>query len=222
MKNEGVLEWKHLEDSFAEELALTLDEDAEKVEQTLAYLKKAELAEEIDEEYLRLPYALKCTGSEGASAERVRNSRQRKQMQEADAAVAASNDADSVTLCANSNGDREKEEDNKFIKKSESSTIATNKNNMANDTPWEQSSVDVLPWEEKPTVTYEDLQAVLDYAKYTGFPDDTSTYYSLKGLTRKYGQKLMIEGMTAAAMQSNLTIPYLVGCLKNMVKESAS
>lgn len=72
MKTEGVLTWTGLEDDFAAELALDLDEKPSDVEMTLLYLLNTGLAETQDNRNFYFPYAVENTGSEGASAERQR------------------------------------------------------------------------------------------------------------------------------------------------------
>lgn len=81
MKSEGVLTWTGLEENFAEELALDLDEKSEDVEVTLLYLLKVGLAETQDNTHFFFPYAVENTGSEGASAQRVREYRERQTLQ---------------------------------------------------------------------------------------------------------------------------------------------
>lgn len=80
-KTEGVLTWTGLEDNFAEELALDLDEKNEDVEVTLNYLLKTGLAETKTGEIYSLPYVLEVVGSETDSAERMRRMRERQQSQ---------------------------------------------------------------------------------------------------------------------------------------------
>lgn len=77
MKTEGVLSWTGLEDKFTDELALDLDEKPDDVAVTLMYLLKTGLAETSDDVNFFFPYAVENTGSEGASAERVRAFRKR-------------------------------------------------------------------------------------------------------------------------------------------------
>ena len=71
MKTDGVLTWTGLEENFAEELALDLDEKPDDVEVTLIYLLKTGLAETQDNRSFFFPYAIENTGSEDASAQRV-------------------------------------------------------------------------------------------------------------------------------------------------------
>jgi predicted phage replisome organizer len=81
MKSGGVLEYTGLEQTFAEELALDLDEDADNVSVTVNYLLACGLLETADNKEYFLPYAVLNTGSEGTSAKRVREHRERKALQ---------------------------------------------------------------------------------------------------------------------------------------------
>lgn len=81
MKSEGVLEHTGLEPTFAEELALDLDEEADNVSVTVNYLLNCGLLETSDSIEYFVPYAVANTGSEGASADRVRKFRERKALQ---------------------------------------------------------------------------------------------------------------------------------------------
>ena len=77
MKQDGVLRWKGVEDKFADELALELDEDPANVEVTISYLVAQGMAEFINDTTLFLPFAVKNVGSECSSAQRVRECRAR-------------------------------------------------------------------------------------------------------------------------------------------------
>lgn len=81
LKTDGVLTWTGLEDNFADELALDLDEKPEDVEVTLLYLLKTGLAETQDNRSFFFPYVIENTGSEDASAQRVREFRKRQALQ---------------------------------------------------------------------------------------------------------------------------------------------
>lgn len=78
MKNDGKLVFENVEDDFASEMALELDEDVENVKVTLMYLEKNNLIETISNEEYFLPEVLAVTGSETASAIRVREHREKK------------------------------------------------------------------------------------------------------------------------------------------------
>ena len=75
MNNDGILEYDGIEDSFAEELALDLDEDADNVQITVNYLMQAGLLEEMGENHFLMTEVPGLVGSETASAQRVRDFR---------------------------------------------------------------------------------------------------------------------------------------------------
>lgn len=82
LENEGVLIFEGIEDDFVEELALTIDEDTENVRFTVMYLINQGLLEEFQKDEYALPEAIKSIGSENASAERKRRSRENRKMLE--------------------------------------------------------------------------------------------------------------------------------------------
>ena len=78
LKNDNKLYFEGVEDDFAEELALELDEDEENVKMTLAFLHRQNLIEMINEDEYLLPQCENMTGIESSSAERVRRHRLKK------------------------------------------------------------------------------------------------------------------------------------------------
>lgn len=72
---EGIIEYKGLEDSFAGEIALLLDEDEQKVQQLLDFLMKTGLLKDIGNNQYRLSDVADNVGSECASTRRVRKHR---------------------------------------------------------------------------------------------------------------------------------------------------
>lgn len=78
IKEENKLYFEGVEDKFADELALELDEDEENVAMTLAFLEKHNLIEIVNDEEFFLPQAEEMTGSETESAARVRRHREKK------------------------------------------------------------------------------------------------------------------------------------------------
>lgn len=83
MKRDGILEYTGLEPTFAEELALDLDEEADNVAVTIQYLLGCGLLEPASDASYFLPFAVINTGSEGSSAKRVRDYRERQREQKA-------------------------------------------------------------------------------------------------------------------------------------------
>lgn len=81
IKNEGCIEYSGLEETFVDELALELDETAENVGVTVQFLLAQNLLVQLTETSYILPYAVNNTGSECASAKRVREHRERKALQ---------------------------------------------------------------------------------------------------------------------------------------------
>ena len=102
MKKDGVLEYKGLEDSFAKELALELDEEDDNVDITVRYLLSCGLLETSDHKEFFVPYAVENTGSEGSSAKRMREYRERKALPDCN---------DSVTPASLRYGEIEKEKE---------------------------------------------------------------------------------------------------------------
>jgi predicted phage replisome organizer len=75
LQNQGILYYDGLEDSFAEEVALDLDEDTENVHFTMLFLKKHGLIEEKSETEVSLPATINSIGGETSGAIRVRRHR---------------------------------------------------------------------------------------------------------------------------------------------------
>jgi predicted phage replisome organizer len=77
VNNDGVLEYEGIEGTFAEELALDLDEDEDNVQVTINYLMQTGLLEDIGNGEYSLNEVKNLVGSESASAQRVREYRKR-------------------------------------------------------------------------------------------------------------------------------------------------
>lgn len=78
LENGGKLYFEGVEETFVEEIALTIDEDEDNVRFTLMYLKQQGLIEEVAENEFELPETMARIGSEAASTERSRRCRERK------------------------------------------------------------------------------------------------------------------------------------------------
>lgn len=83
LENGGKLYFDGVEETFAEEIALTIDEDEDNVRFTLMYLKQQGLIEEVAEHEYVMPETMARIGSESESAERVRQLRERRKAAEA-------------------------------------------------------------------------------------------------------------------------------------------
>lgn len=106
MKHDGILQWSGLDDNFADELALELDEEPANVEVTINYLLSCGLAETSDDVTFFFPYAVKNVGSEGSSAKRMRESRARAKLGEPSQCA-----NDVQTLCEHRYGEKEIEKE---------------------------------------------------------------------------------------------------------------
>ena len=78
LKNEGKIYFDGIEEDFASEIALELDEDEENVKVTLAYLRSKGLVEMDSEDEMTMQNMASLIGSETESAVRMRRSRSRK------------------------------------------------------------------------------------------------------------------------------------------------
>ncbi len=78
LDDEGKLFYEGVEENFAEEMALALDEDPENVKVVLMFLEKNGLLETVTENEFILPETVDCIGSETAAAERMRKMRNTK------------------------------------------------------------------------------------------------------------------------------------------------
>lgn len=81
IKNNGILVFEGVEDNFAEELALELDEDVDNVRVTISFLHANGMIDETEPDHFLMTETAKCIGSEGSSAARVRSHRERKALQ---------------------------------------------------------------------------------------------------------------------------------------------
>lgn len=80
LENNGHLYYEGIEETIAEEIALDIDENVDDVSVTISYLVKKGLMIVCDSD-VELPQLQGMVGQEGASAERVRNLRERKKQQ---------------------------------------------------------------------------------------------------------------------------------------------
>lgn len=118
MKHDGVISWTGLEENFADELALDLDESPDDIKVTLSYLLSCGLAETSDDINFFFPYAVSNVGSEGSSAQRVREHREKQK------ALQCNTDVTEVKQICNGEKEKEKEkEKNKSKSKSKKNNV---------------------------------------------------------------------------------------------------
>ena len=87
MNNDGILEYDGIEESFADELALDLDEDSDNVQITVNFLMQAGLLEEMGENHFLMTEVPELIGSETTSAQRVRDFRNKQKTLQCNADV---------------------------------------------------------------------------------------------------------------------------------------
>ena len=111
MNNDGILEYEGIEDNFADELALDLDEDADNVQITVNFLMRAGLLEEMGENRFLMSEVPELIGSETASAQRVRDFRNRQKTLQSNTDVTEVKQLCSVEKEIDKDKDKDKEID---------------------------------------------------------------------------------------------------------------
>ena len=110
MNNDGILEYEGIESSFADELALDLDEDADNVQITVNFLMQSGLLEEMGENHFLMTEVPELIGSETSSAQRVRDFRNKQK------ALQCNTDVTDMKHLCNVDIDKEKEIDKEIDK----------------------------------------------------------------------------------------------------------
>lgn len=104
----GKLYFDGLEDDFAEELALSLDEDVNNIRMTIAFMQKCGLIEQRAEDEFFMPEVLQNIGSESSSAARVRKHRE---LQRNEKALQCNTDVTKCNLIIDIDKDKEIDKD---------------------------------------------------------------------------------------------------------------
>lgn len=81
LQDEGFLYFENVEETFAEEIALEIDEDVENVKTVIAFLLRNDLLAEINDSVYELIETRECIGSETDSAKRTRKHREKKKLE---------------------------------------------------------------------------------------------------------------------------------------------
>jgi len=190
LKNNGKLYYEGFEDDFMSELALDIDENPENVKITLLYLEKHNLIDKQIigniEEYI-LPIVQNSTGSESASAARVRRHRAAKLTLQSNALTLQSNGH--VTKC-NTEIEKEKEKEIDIEKKKRK---YTKEKNVSTDfltffgyyphRPGNSKSAAYRNWKARIAEGYTAdnlIAAAIRYQKYCVALDRIDTEYVLK------------------------------------------
>ena len=124
LKDEGKLYFEGVEDNFASEIALALDEDAENVKLTLAFLQRHGLIEIGDDDEYQLTEVPSIIGSETASAMRVREHREGKKEVRLLQCNTAETDCNNLKQICSVERDKELERDKESDKEGEKEASA--------------------------------------------------------------------------------------------------
>ena len=189
MKNDGIIQFDHLENSIADELALDLDEQADDVAATLIYLTHCGLAESSDNEAFYFPYAVENVGSENSSAARVRKYREKQK-----ALHGNKSETPVKRLC---NGEIEKEIE--IEKEGEEEPPYPQ--------PFDAGDLHQIQ---------EDHNEILDAAEAAGFPKNQATYDKIIGLYADFGKETVLAGISACVEQGKTVLSYLRKCCLNI------
>lgn len=111
MNNEHKLYFEGVEEDFADELALELDEDATNVQMTLGFLQKQNLLEILDTDKFLLTKCADMLGSDKNSTERVRKHRLKKKEEQLKVSCNVTCNTETVTCNENETLEKEKEKD---------------------------------------------------------------------------------------------------------------
>lgn len=190
MKNDGIIQFDHLENSIADELALDLDEQADDVAATLIYLTHCGLAESSDNEAFYFPYAVENVGSENSSAARVRKYREKQK-----ALHCNTNETRVKRLC---NGEKEIE-----IEKEQEQEEKVDGDAFGLD-PMEAHRIQ------------EDQSEILDAAEAAGFPKNQATWNKIIDLYAEFGKDTVLAGISACVDQTVVKPAYLRKVCQNI------
>ena len=191
--SDGKLYFDGLEDDFASELALDLDEKEENVQITIQYLLKSGLLEMCSDEEYYLPDTKDSTGCETAVASRVRKHRERKKSLQCNADV-----TQVKQLC---NGEIEKKlEIEKEIKIDKELYIE------------KDIDIDTLSLCEQKSLIHDVWEDTFDLIT-------TNVKKSLDNLVDEYGAVITKQAILDAKKQGKSHIKYVEGVLKNKMLE---
>ena len=99
LRNDGVLLFENIEDTFEEELALALDEAEDNVRMTVLFLQNHNLIEVVSNSEYVLTEAVRNMDSECDSAARMRNMRERQREKASQCNALPSQSAHTVVTC---------------------------------------------------------------------------------------------------------------------------
>jgi predicted phage replisome organizer len=191
IKNEGTVYFESIEDSFAEEMALALDEDVGNVKMTLFFLEKCGLIEEISDSEYFLPEARENIGKESGSAERMRKHRQNKRLVTGDERVTSQCDGHVTTSDKDVHVSYTEKEIELYLNKD--LVVVSYNNNINNSMENERVREEIVPTPKEDIKTDDDNDIYPTIQTKQTMPTSTTTQVEDKPLVKSPLRNLETE-----------------------------
>lgn len=177
---EGIFMYEGIEDTVAKEIALEIDEDPDNVQITISYLMSVGLMEDLGDGKFLFPYVVKNLGSEGTSAKRVRDFRERQKALQCNidvteqkrGALQCNIDVTEEKRFCNVERDIEKEKEKELIKDIKSDEPTLSLQETESEDPEAPKKKQRAPF-QKPTV-----EEIDSYIRDKGYPVDAQEFYN--------------------------------------------
>lgn len=221
LESENKIFFDNVEDTFAEELSLLLDEDVDDVQRTLDFLEKVNLMETINDGEYFLPQGTTLTGSECSSAERVRKHRANKKSNKENKSCIDDDSCNkSVTLDIDTDIDEDKEieqDENKNLDKN-TENQNTNINAKAEQNLNQHTSKKQSEWVSK-SVNKNLAQIVKTYEENIGPVYPASRQWFID-ISEKIEAELFVKAVEICIDKSTVTHSYLKGIIRKWIDEN--
>lgn len=165
LQDEGIITFRGIENTLAEEMALIIDEDPDNVQVTISFLMRAGLLIDIGNNQFSFLIVAENLGSESASAKRVRDFRERHK------ALQCNTDVTEMKQNCNGEIDIEKEKDI-YIKDIKSDEPTLSLQETESEDPEEPKKKQRAPF-QKPTI-----EEIDSYIREKGYPVDAQEFYN--------------------------------------------
>lgn len=200
--SEGKLYFDGLEEDFAAEVALDLDESEENVQITITYLLNSGLLEMRSDDEYYLPDTKNSTGCETAVAARVRRHREKQK------ALQCNTDVTQVKHLSNGEIEIEKELDKEIEHRDRDITISTTRENKEIENPQSLSPVSNIDIYDLWTNSFGVISSFVKG--------------SLDDLIAEYGLVNVADALRIAKERGKSRVQYVEGILKNQRLENGT
>lgn len=200
--SEGKLYFDGLEENFAAEVALDLDESEENVQITITYLLNSGLLEMRSDDEYYLPDTKNSTGCETAVAARVRRHREKQK------ALQCNTDVTQVKHLCNGEIEKEKEIDKEIEHRNRDITISTTRENKEIENPQFLSPVSNIDIYDLWTNSFGVISSFVKS--------------SLDDLIAEYGLVNVADALRIAKERGKSRVQYVEGILKNKRLENGA